>query len=142
MKTRIGDAGVNALQIPLDRFCCRSSGDAKSPAWIIGAGIGLPVFQEHKAHPGPFAPRAVEAHRQFTEDLCHSLIDGFIEKLKSNYLKTYGIQEPDFPNMIAFMGRMALMLSGVRPIISRASSPTATMWLLSLMATTACLLAS
>jgi hypothetical protein len=34
------------------------------------------------------------------------------------------------------MGRIAVMLPGVRPIISRASSPTATMWLSSLTATT------
>ena len=36
----------------------------------------------------------------------------------------------------SFMGRMAEMLSGVRPIISRASSPTARMWWSSLTATT------
>jgi hypothetical protein len=36
------------------------------------------------------------------------VIDGYIERLKSNYLHTYGILEPDFPNMIAFMGRLAL----------------------------------
>ena len=32
----------------------------------------------------------------------------------------------------SFIGRMAWMLPGVRPIISRASSPTATIWLSSL----------
>ena len=36
----------------------------------------------------------------------------------------------------SFMGRMAVMLPGVRPIISRASSPTATIMLSSLTATT------
>ncbi len=36
----------------------------------------------------------------------------------------------------SFMGRMAWMLPGVRPIISRASSPTATIRLSSLTATT------
>lgn len=36
------------------------------------------------------------------------VIDQFIEGLKENYLRTYGILEPHFPNMISFMGRMAL----------------------------------
>ena len=36
----------------------------------------------------------------------------------------------------SFIGRMAWMLPGVRPIISRASSPTATIRLSSLTATT------
>ncbi len=36
------------------------------------------------------------------------VIDAFIEQLKESYLRTYGILEPHFPNMIAFMGRMAL----------------------------------
>ena len=36
------------------------------------------------------------------------VIDAFMEKLKDNYERTYGILEPDFPNMIAFMGRLAL----------------------------------
>ena len=36
------------------------------------------------------------------------VIDHFIEGLRENYLRTYGILEPQFPNMIAFMGRMAL----------------------------------
>ena len=36
----------------------------------------------------------------------------------------------------SFIGRIATMLPGVRPIISRASSPTATMRLSSLTATT------
>jgi len=37
-----------------------------------------------------------------------TVIDGFIEKLKDNYLRIYGILEPHFPNLIAFIGRMAL----------------------------------
>lgn len=36
------------------------------------------------------------------------VIDAFIDGLRENYLRTYGILEPHFPNMIAFMGRMAL----------------------------------
>ena len=36
------------------------------------------------------------------------VIDSFIDGLRENYLRTYGILEPHFPNMIAFMGRMAL----------------------------------
>lgn len=36
------------------------------------------------------------------------VIDAFVEKMKETYLRTYGILEPDFPDMIAFVGRMAL----------------------------------
>jgi len=35
-------------------------------------------------------------------------IDEFVERLKENYLRTYGHWEPEFPNIIAFCGRLAL----------------------------------
>ncbi len=36
------------------------------------------------------------------------IIDSYVEHLKAQYLKCYGILEPDFPNMLAFVGRLAL----------------------------------
>ncbi len=48
-----------------------------------------------------FAPRAVEAHRQFTEDLCHSLIDGFIEAGECDAAVDYSQQIP--PRVIAHL---------------------------------------
>ena len=36
------------------------------------------------------------------------VIDSYVEHLKAQYLKFYGILEPDFPNMLAFVGRLAL----------------------------------
>jgi len=35
-------------------------------------------------------------------------IDAFADHLKNEYLKCYGVLEPDFPNMLAFVGRIAL----------------------------------
>jgi len=36
------------------------------------------------------------------------VIDTFVELLKTNYLRTYGLLEPEYPNIIAFTGRIAL----------------------------------
>ena len=36
------------------------------------------------------------------------VIDTYVEHLKAQYIKCYGILEPDFPNMLAFVGRIAL----------------------------------
>lgn len=48
-----------------------------------------------------FAPRAVENHRQFTEDLCNSLIDGFINDGTCDAAVDYAQQIP--PRVIANM---------------------------------------
>jgi hypothetical protein len=36
------------------------------------------------------------------------VIDAFVDNLRENYLRTYGVLEPEFPNIIGFIGRMAL----------------------------------
>lgn len=36
------------------------------------------------------------------------IVDAFVERLRTSYLRTYGKLEPDFPGMITFIGRMAL----------------------------------
>src|SRR6266481_5170995 len=36
------------------------------------------------------------------------VIDTFVELLKTNYFRTYGLLEPEYPNIIAFTGRVAL----------------------------------
>ena len=36
------------------------------------------------------------------------VIDAFVSELKDRYLRIYGLLEPEFPNVIAFCGRMAL----------------------------------
>ena len=36
------------------------------------------------------------------------VIDAFVNELKDRYLRIYGLLEPEFPNVIAFCGRMAL----------------------------------
>lgn len=36
------------------------------------------------------------------------VIDAFVERLRENYQRTYGALEPEFPNIVAFVGRMAL----------------------------------
>jgi len=36
------------------------------------------------------------------------VIDAFVEELKAGYRRIYGILEPEFPNVIAFSGRIAL----------------------------------
>ncbi len=36
------------------------------------------------------------------------VIDAFVETLKLNYQRTYGLLEPEFANIVAFTGRMAL----------------------------------
>jgi hypothetical protein len=36
------------------------------------------------------------------------VIDHFVELLKESYYRTYGLQEPEYPNIIAFVGRIAL----------------------------------
>ena len=36
------------------------------------------------------------------------VINKFVENLRGNYLRTYGILEPEYPNIIAFIGRLAL----------------------------------
>ncbi len=48
-----------------------------------------------------FAPRAVEAHREFTEDLCNRLIDGFIDDGHCDAAVDYAQQIP--PRVIAHM---------------------------------------
>lgn len=36
------------------------------------------------------------------------VINTYVERLKANYIRQYGLLEPDFPDMIAFIGRLAL----------------------------------
>jgi len=48
-----------------------------------------------------FAPRAVLAYEDYTRELCHSLIDGFIEKGECDGAKDYAEQIP--PRVIAHM---------------------------------------
>lgn len=36
------------------------------------------------------------------------IIDAFVERLGENYKRTYGVLEPEYPNIVAFVGRMAL----------------------------------
>src|SRR5690349_11396582 len=36
------------------------------------------------------------------------VIDTFVEQLKAAYIRTYGLLEPEYPNVIAFVGRIAL----------------------------------
>ena len=36
------------------------------------------------------------------------IIDAFVEELKVSYNRTYGLLEPEYPNIIAFTGRLAL----------------------------------
>ena len=48
-----------------------------------------------------FAPRAVERYRDFTEELCHRLIDGFIESGRCDGAVDYSQQIP--PRVIAHM---------------------------------------
>lgn len=48
-----------------------------------------------------FSPKAVEKHRQYTVDLCNSLIDGFIEKGSCDAAVDYAQQIP--PRVIANM---------------------------------------
>ncbi len=48
-----------------------------------------------------FAPRAVESHRQYTEDLAHRLIDGFIDKGQVDGAEHYAQQIP--PRVIAHL---------------------------------------
>jgi hypothetical protein len=36
------------------------------------------------------------------------VIDAFVDRLMGNYARTYGLLEPEFPNIIAFCGRLAL----------------------------------
>ena len=60
--------GVNSCR-PADLKAARITADPPIHTWT--RRMLLPAF----------APRAVEAHRQFTEELCHSLIDGFSRKI-------------------------------------------------------------
>ncbi len=48
-----------------------------------------------------FAPRAVQAHEQYTAELCHSLIDGFIESGQCDGAVDYAQQIP--PRVIAHL---------------------------------------
>lgn len=48
-----------------------------------------------------FAPRAVQSYSDYTEELCHSLIDGFIEKGECDGAVDYSQQIP--PRVIAHM---------------------------------------
>ena len=36
------------------------------------------------------------------------VIDAFVERLQAHYLDTYGRLEPDYPNMLGYLGRLAL----------------------------------
>lgn len=36
------------------------------------------------------------------------VIDSFVDSLKDSYVRTYGLREPEYPNIIAFVGRIAL----------------------------------
>ena len=36
------------------------------------------------------------------------VIDTFVEQMKAAYVRTYGLLEPEYPNVIAFVGRIAL----------------------------------
>ncbi|HYE01513.1 MAG TPA: metal-dependent phosphohydrolase [Alphaproteobacteria bacterium] len=36
------------------------------------------------------------------------VIDAFVDQLKANYHRTYGLLEPEYPNIVGFVGRMAL----------------------------------
>ncbi|MEE2643768.1 MAG: metal-dependent phosphohydrolase [Myxococcota bacterium] len=36
------------------------------------------------------------------------IIESFIDRLKENYSRTYGIQNPDYPGILAFIGRISL----------------------------------
>ncbi len=48
-----------------------------------------------------FAPRAIEAHREFTENLCHELIDNLIERGECDAARDYAQQIP--PRVIAHL---------------------------------------
>ena len=36
------------------------------------------------------------------------VIDAFVDRLRQNYHRVYGLLEPEYPNIIGFVGRIAL----------------------------------
>jgi hypothetical protein len=52
------------------------------------------------------APRGVGGETMFNPT--QLVIDTFVEQMKAAYVRTYGLLEPEYPNVIAFVGRIAL----------------------------------
>ncbi|NNC78762.1 MAG: cytochrome P450 [Acidimicrobiales bacterium] len=85
------------VTLPTDMGIDNSSGLSAPP---ISADPPEQVWTRRMILPA-FAPRAVESHRQFTEDLCNRLIDGFIDSGECDGAVDYAQQIP--PRVIAHM---------------------------------------